>query len=91
MYVALSLPLQSLRELTKLQEESDISLHLAGSIRIIEKGNLDRYKEAQQHVSMASLYDDPEFPTEMISPEEIMARHPLVNIDEVSLYLYFWM
>jgi hypothetical protein len=31
----------------------------------------DRLMEAQQHVGMAALYDDPEYPTRMITPEEI--------------------
>jgi dimethylglycine dehydrogenase len=78
----------SLRQLTALHEEHDVGLHLTGSIRIVEKGNTDRYKEARQHCSMASLYDDPEFPTRMISPEEIKELHPLIDLQTVDCGLY---
>ena len=38
----------------------DIGLHRPGSIRLIEKGNRDRYIEAMQHVAMAKIYDSNE-------------------------------
>ena len=78
----------SLRQLTALHEEHDVGLHLTGSIRIVEKGNSDRYKEARQHCSMAALYDDDEYPTRMISPEEIKEMHPLIDLQNVECGLY---
>ena len=54
-----------------LQEEHDIGMHTPGSIRLIEKGNEARLLEAQHHVALAALYDDPEFPTRMIDVDEV--------------------
>eukprot|EP00501_MAST-03F_sp_TOSAG23-6_P002006 GSMAST32.ASY1.ANO1.2091.1 assembled CDS len=77
---------RSLQILNELHDESEngISLHTPGSIRIIEKGNPDRLKEAHQHVAMAALYDDPEFPCEIISADECGERHPLLDCSNVE-------
>eukprot|EP00040_Diaphanoeca_grandis_P013087 m.66162 g.66162 ORF g.66162 m.66162 type:complete len:824 (+) comp23656_c0_seq1:236-2707(+) len=64
----------------------DIGFHHPGSIRLVEKGNRDRYLEAQQQVAMASLYDHPEenLQTRLISPDEIQELHPLINTDSIE-------
>ena len=54
------------------------------AIRLIEKGDSDRLLEAKQHVAMAKLYDDPALPTTMISPSEIAAMHPLVDVSGIE-------
>ena len=75
---------RALREMTALHEAHDIGLHITGSIRLIEKGNPDRFTEAKQHVAMAALYDDPGLPTTLITPEEVAALHPLVDTSGVE-------
>ena len=40
--------MRSLELLTALHEEHDISLNTPGSIRIVDKGNTDRLREAHQ-------------------------------------------
>jgi glycine/D-amino acid oxidase-like deaminating enzyme/phenylpropionate dioxygenase-like ring-hydroxylating dioxygenase large terminal subunit/glycine cleavage system aminomethyltransferase T len=64
--------------------EDGIGLHLPGSIRLIEKGNDARLAEAMQHVQMAALYDLPEYPTEIISPEKIKELHPLIDTSSIE-------
>eukprot|EP00515_Schizochytrium_aggregatum_P017301 CAMPEP_0202098848 /NCGR_PEP_ID=MMETSP0965-20130614/2104_1 /ASSEMBLY_ACC=CAM_ASM_000507 /TAXON_ID=4773 /ORGANISM="Schizochytrium aggregatum, Strain ATCC28209" /LENGTH=869 /DNA_ID=CAMNT_0048667351 /DNA_START=74 /DNA_END=2683 /DNA_ORIENTATION=+ len=70
---------RSIAMLGELEDRFGIGLHRPGSIRIIEKGNTDRLVEAKQHVAMAALYDDPEFPTELLSASEVAALHPLLD------------
>jgi len=79
---------KSLQALTELHEKFGIGLHQPGSIRIIEKGNLDRLREAKQNLAMAALYDDPQFPTEMLSAEEVGALHPLLDTSQVECGLF---
>ena len=75
--------------MTQMHEESGgVGLHLTGSIRLIEKGDTDRFLEAKQNVSMAKLYDDPALPTSMISAEEVKALHPLIDISGVECGVY---
>lgn len=81
---------RSLALLNELHEttEGGISLHTPGSIRIIPKGDHDRFMEAKQHIAMAKLYDDPLYPTSLISPEEIEALHYLVDVNDVECGVY---
>uniref|UniRef100_A0A7S2WIX2 Dimethylglycine dehydrogenase n=1 Tax=Mucochytrium quahogii TaxID=96639 RepID=A0A7S2WIX2_9STRA len=79
---------RSLALLCELEEKFGIGLHTPGSIRIIEKGNHNRYLEAKQNVAMAALYDDPAYPTSLISREEVAALHPLLDIDNVECGVY---
>ena len=74
--------------MTKMHEEHDIGLHLTGSIRIINKGDTDRLLEAKQHLAMAALYDDPAYPTSIISRGEIASLHPLVNVGNIECGLF---
>lgn len=81
---------RSLEIMNDLQKniEGGISLHTPGSIRIIEKNNKDRLFEAKQHLAMASLYDDPKYKTELISPSEIKFLHPFINVENIEAGLY---
>lgn len=79
---------RSLDLLEELHDKHDINLKLPGSIRLIEKGNLDRLFEARQHLAMARLYDRPEFVTEMISADQIAERHPLINVSGIECGLW---
>lgn len=75
------LHVRSLQLLTDIHEKTEggVGLHLSGSIRLVETGDRDRALEARHHVEMAKLYDDPEFPTTLVTPSEIAALHPLVD------------
>lgn len=66
------------------EEDGGVGLHLTGSIRLIEKGNLDRLLEAKQHVGMAKLFDDPSLPTSLISAAEVSSLHPLVDVSTIE-------
>ena len=79
---------RALNLLTDLHNEHDIGLHLPGSIRLIEKNNEGRLYEAKQHVAMATLFDDEEFPTKMIDIDEIKEKHPLVNTDNIECAIW---
>ena len=79
---------RALELMTEMHDMYDVGLHITGSIRLIETGNADRMTEAKQHVAMAALYDDPELPTSLISPEEVQALHPLVNVSGVQAGVY---
>eukprot|EP00633_Aureoumbra_lagunensis_P005251 CAMPEP_0197317982 /NCGR_PEP_ID=MMETSP0891-20130614/49209_1 /TAXON_ID=44058 ORGANISM="Aureoumbra lagunensis, Strain CCMP1510" /NCGR_SAMPLE_ID=MMETSP0891 /ASSEMBLY_ACC=CAM_ASM_000534 /LENGTH=1265 /DNA_ID=CAMNT_0042808215 /DNA_START=89 /DNA_END=3887 /DNA_ORIENTATION=- len=68
--------------------EGGIGLHAtAGSIRLVKLGDKDRTLEAKHHNEMAKLYDDPMFPTTLVTPTEIAALHPLVNTENLELGL----
>lgn len=41
---------------------------------------IDRLMEAKQHVALAALYDDPEFPTTLITPEEIRLEYDCPSV-----------
>lgn len=79
---------QSLELMTELHRIHDIGLHLTGSIRIVEKGNTDRLREAKQHLAMAALYDDPTLPTQLLSASDVSRMHPLVDVTQVECGLY---
>ena len=79
---------RALELMTEMHDMYDVGLHITGSIRLIETGNADRMTDAKQHVAMAALYDDPELPTSLISPEEVQALHPLVNVSGVQAGVY---
>lgn len=68
--------------------EGGISLHTPGSIRIIEKNNKDRLIEAKQHYAMSMLYDNPNYKTELITPNDIKNLHPLINTSNIEAGLY---
>lgn len=70
---------RSLQLLTELENKYGIGLHLPGSIRIIEKGDEDRMREAEQQAAMALLFDDPLYKTDIISAEEVRKLHPLID------------
>lgn len=78
------LHVRAVEVLQELHAAHDISLHSPGSIRIIQKGDTNRFKEASQHVAMATLYDNPKYPTRMISPQEVVALHPLCDPSNVE-------
>lgn len=79
---------RSLELMTELHDKYNVGLHTPGSIRIVDKGNKDRLLEAKQHLAMAKLFDDPAYPTSLISAEEVKALHPLLDIDQVECGLY---
>mmetsp|Transcript_17250 Transcript_17250/g.19620 ORF Transcript_17250/g.19620 Transcript_17250/m.19620 type:complete len:842 (+) Transcript_17250:84-2609(+) len=79
---------RSLQLLNEMHDKYDIGLHTPGSIRIIEKGNEARLIEAKQNVAMAELFDDPEYPTRLISRDEVKELHPLVNEENVECGVY---
>lgn len=66
---------------------SQVGLHLSGSIRLVKVGDRDRALEAKHHNELAKLYDDPEFPTTLLTPSEIAALHPLVDASNLELGL----
>lgn len=70
------------------RNEGLLGLNVTGSMRLIEKGNRDRYLEAKRHVEMASLYDLPGLPTELISAEEAAARHPLLDVTGIECAIW---
>mmetsp|Transcript_34570 Transcript_34570/g.75711 ORF Transcript_34570/g.75711 Transcript_34570/m.75711 type:complete len:866 (-) Transcript_34570:195-2792(-) len=79
------LHVRSLAMLNEMHDRADIGLHRdQGSIRLIEKGDRDRYLEAQQQVGMSALYDDPKYPTRMISRAEIEEMHPLLCTENID-------
>lgn len=82
------LHVRSMELLREVHDEFGIGLHLPGSIRIIEKGNEDRMREAEYHVAMASLFDSKDYPTTIISAEEVKRLHPLVDISTVDGGVY---
>jgi dimethylglycine dehydrogenase len=79
---------RALEIMTQMHREESVGLHLTGSIRLIEKGDTDRLLEAKQHVAMAKLYDDPAQPTSMLSPAEVAAMHPLVDVTNIECGVY---
>jgi len=79
---------RSLQMLTELHEKHSIGLHLTGSIRVIEKGNIDRFIEAKHHAELAALYDEPGLETRMLSADEVAAMHPLVDSSLVECGLF---
>ncbi|GAB5357265.1 hypothetical protein AAMO2058_000359200 [Amorphochlora amoebiformis] len=79
---------RSLELMEDLQNQSDIGLHLPGSIRIIEKGDQARYLEAKHHYEMSKLYDLPGLETQILPPEEIGRVHPLVSTNNIECGLY---
>ncbi|GBG33309.1 Dimethylglycine dehydrogenase, mitochondrial [Hondaea fermentalgiana] len=79
---------RSLELMTELHDKHNVGLHTPGSIRIIEKGNEGRLREAHQHVAMAKLFDDPMYPTTMISRDEVAALHPLLDTSDVECGVY---
>jgi dimethylglycine dehydrogenase len=78
------LHVRSLELLTALEKEHGIGLHLSGSLRLIEKGNLNRLLEAEHHISMARLYDSAAHPTTMVSVGEMKALHPLLATESLE-------
>lgn len=68
-----------------VHEEHDVDMHITGSVRLIEKGDADRLAEAKHHVAMASLYDNPAYPTRLISVDEIAELHPLVSTEGIEV------
>eukprot|EP00468_Gymnochlora_sp_CCMP2014_P000687 CAMPEP_0167740864 /NCGR_PEP_ID=MMETSP0110_2-20121227/532_1 /TAXON_ID=629695 /ORGANISM="Gymnochlora sp., Strain CCMP2014" /LENGTH=815 /DNA_ID=CAMNT_0007624841 /DNA_START=154 /DNA_END=2601 /DNA_ORIENTATION=- len=79
---------RALELMEDLHNEHDVSLHLPGSIRIIKRGDNDRYLEMKHHYEMAKLYDLPGLETKLLSPEEIAELHPLVDVSSVECGLY---
>ena len=79
---------RSLEIMNELHNKYDISLHTPGSIRIIEKNNSNRLIEAKQHYGMSMLYDNPNYKTELITPNDIKNLHPLIDISNVEAGLY---
>ena len=81
---------RSLEIMNQLHNKQDggISLHTPGSIRIIEKNNIDRLYEAKQHLALGFLYDNPTYKTELISPSEIKSLHPFIDISNIEAGLY---
>lgn len=45
-------------------------------------------REAEFQLAMASLYDNPDFPSEIISSKRIKELHPLLDISSISCGLY---
>jgi dimethylglycine dehydrogenase len=83
------LHVQALRELNDLEDtHGPIGLNRPGSLRLIEAGNDNRMMEAEQHVAMASLYDDAELPSVMLGPSEVKALHPLVDETQIQAAIY---
>jgi len=79
--------LEMLREVHE-RTEGGVGLHdEAGSIRLVKVGDEDRVLEAKHHFELAKLYDDPAFPTTLVTPSEIKALHPLVNAESLELGL----
>lgn len=66
---------------------TQVGLHLSGSIRLVKVGDRDRALEAKHHHELAKLYDDPEYPTTLLTPSEIAALHPLVDASHLELGL----
>lgn len=79
---------RSLEIMNELHNKYDISLHTPGSIRIIEKNNANRLIEAKQHYAMSMLYDNPNYKTELITPNDIKNLHPLIDISNIEAGLY---
>lgn len=75
---------RALQLLTELREEHHIGLNTPGSIRLIEKGNEARLREAEQHCGLGRLLDDPLYPTRLIDVQEIKRLHPLVDTDGIA-------
>jgi dimethylglycine dehydrogenase len=83
------LHIQAVETLLELQANQGLNgLNVTGSLRLIEKGHKDRYLEAKRHVEMASLYDVPGLPTELISAEEVAAKHPLVDVTNIECAIF---
>lgn len=79
---------RSLELMTELHRAHDVGLHLTGSIRIVEKANADRLREARQHVAMAALFDPPGLRTELLPASEIARMHPLIDVADVECGVY---
>lgn len=84
------LHVRSLQMLTDVHSttEGGIGLHLSGSIRLVMKGDRDRVLEAKHHQEMAKLYDDPAYPTSLVTPSEIADLHPLVDVSRLEMGLH---
>ena len=82
--------MQSLDCLTAIHSrtEGGVGLHLTGSIRLVRRGDEARALEARRHVELASLYDHPELPTTLVTPDEIARKHPLVDASTLQLGVF---